>query len=322
MREQLSAKSTASPGGLDEQVFQIDSRLTGKGRKGREEDREAHRLIAEVREADLRGGMTTEQLFANLGLGGDDAMGKLFVFRQAFDHPKHDCRVAGCRGNDPKTFVTAHRRDSIRPRRCDARDRPYACMTPQDATEYIWLAWLISWFAAAVWSGRTVKRPALRNQLWYRLVTITGALLMFGTFGIRRYDIAFWRLDGGIGWLFAAITAASVLFMWWARLHLGRLWSGSVTRKADHALVDTGPYAIVRHPIYTGLLVAIGATVCVRATAQSFAGAALVATGIYLKARLEEAFLREQLGTQAYDAYARRVPMLVPFARVISKDVG
>jgi len=195
-------------------------------------------------------------------------------------------------------------------------------MTPQDATEYIWLAWLISWFAAAVWSGRTVKRPALRNQLWYRLVTITGALLMFGTFGIRRYDIAFWRLDGGIGWLFAAITAASVLFMWWARLHLGRLWSGSVTRKADHALVDTGPYAIVRHPIYTGLLVAIGATVCVRATAQSFAGAALVATGIYLKARLEEAFLREQLGTQAYDAYARRVPMLVPFARVISKDVG
>ena len=74
-------------------------------------------------------------------------------------------------------------------------------MTPQDATEYVWLAWLISWFAAAVWSDRTVNRPSLRRQLWYRATTACGALLMFGVFGIRRYDIRFWELDGGVGWL-------------------------------------------------------------------------------------------------------------------------
>ena len=59
-----------------------------------------------------------------------------------------------------------------------------------------------------------------------------------------------------------------------------------------------------------------------RATAETLLGAALVATGIFVKAKIEEAFLREQLGREAYDTYARRVPMLVPFARVISKDVG
>jgi len=54
---------------------------------------------------------------------------------------------------------------------------------PQDATEYIWLAWLMSWFAAAVFSARTVRRPSLRRQLWYRLTTASGALLMFARSG-------------------------------------------------------------------------------------------------------------------------------------------
>jgi protein-S-isoprenylcysteine O-methyltransferase Ste14 len=187
-------------------------------------------------------------------------------------------------------------------------------MTPQDATGYIWLAWLISWFATAFWTGRTVNRPSLRHQLWYRLTTICGALLLFGVFGIRRYDIRFWRLTGGAGWFFVGLAAAGVFLMWWARLHLGRLWSASVTRKADHHIIDTGPYAIVRHPIYTGLLVALAATVCVEATAEALAGAAILATGIYIKARTEETFLRDQLGVETYDAYARRVPMLVPLA--------
>jgi len=112
------------------------------------------------------------------------------------------------------------------------------CMTPQDATSYIWWAWLVSWFAAALWSDHTIRRPSLRRQAAYRLTTICGALLLFGWLGIRRYDIRFWRLDGSLGWLFVATAAAGVLFMWWARLHLGRLWSGSVTRKADHHIVE------------------------------------------------------------------------------------
>ena len=71
----------------------------------------------------------------------------------------------------------------------------------------------------------------------------------------------------------------------------------------------------MRHPIYTGLLCALAATVCVDATAETLAGVTILAAGIYIKARTEETFLRDQLGAEAYDAYARRVPMLLPFRR-------
>ena len=187
-------------------------------------------------------------------------------------------------------------------------------MTPLEATRYIWLIWVVTWFAAAIWSDRTVKRPGLRREFWYRLVTVCGALLLFGAVD-RRFDFVLWRLNGDIGWLFVAMTAAGVLLMWWARLHLGRLWSGSITRKTDHRVIDTGPYAIVRHPIYTSLALAVAATVCIRASAQTLTGAALLIFGIYIKAKTEERFLRDQLGADAYDAYARRVPMLLPSFR-------
>jgi protein-S-isoprenylcysteine O-methyltransferase Ste14 len=184
-------------------------------------------------------------------------------------------------------------------------------MTPLDATRYLWLAWAVTWVAAAIWSGRTVKRPAIAREVAYRVITGAGAVLIFGMAALRRHDILFWRLDGAAGWLFAAVVLGGALFMWWARVTLGRFWSGSVTQKAGHYVIDRGPYAIVRHPIYTGLIVGITATVCVRASLQTLMGAMLMTIGVYIKARLEENFLRTELGP-AYDAYAQRVPMLIP----------
>jgi protein-S-isoprenylcysteine O-methyltransferase Ste14 len=91
------------------------------------------------------------------------------------------------------------------------------------------------------------------------------------------------------------------------------MWSSSVTRKADHHIVDTGPYRLVRHPIYTGMIFACLATAVAQGTPASFAGVALMIAGIVVKARLEETFLREEFERELCDAYARRVPMLVPF---------
>jgi protein-S-isoprenylcysteine O-methyltransferase Ste14 len=68
----------------------------------------------------------------------------------------------------------------------------------------------------------------------------------------------------------------------------------------------------VRHPIYTGLIFALLATAAALGTPTGFAGVALMIAGIVMKARLEEKFLREEFGPEIYDAYARRVPMLVP----------
>jgi protein-S-isoprenylcysteine O-methyltransferase Ste14 len=110
-----------------------------------------------------------------------------------------------------------------------------------------------------------------------------------------------------------AVVLIGLLVTAWARVHLGRLWSGNVARKADHRVVDTGPYGIVRHPIYTGIMVATIAMAVMRGTAAAWLGFAILTLGWYIKARLEEAFLREQLGAADYDRYASRVPMLIPF---------
>jgi len=77
-------------------------------------------------------------------------------------------------------------------------------------------------------------------------------------------------------------------------------------------VIDTGPYGLVRHPIYSGITLASIATAALRGTASAWLGAAVMTLGWYVKARMEEGFLREELGEDAYDAYARRVPMLIP----------
>ena len=69
----------------------------------------------------------------------------------------------------------------------------------------------------------------------------------------------------------------------------------------------------MRHPIYTGILIAALGTALLRASAFALGGFAVISIGLFIKARFEERFLREQLGAPVYDEYARRVPMLVPF---------
>ncbi len=188
--------------------------------------------------------------------------------------------------------------------------------TPETTMRAMWLGWWISWLAAAAWSDRAVKKPATRRQIVYRLLAAGGAVLLFG---IYQHDLPvegiLWRSPAALGWAMVAVAGAGLLFTWWARIHLGRLWSSSVGRKADHHVVDTGPYGIVRHPIYTGIILASVATASMRGTALAWLGALVMTIGWVVKARLEEEFLREQLGAEAYGAYARRVPMLVPIPR-------
>ena len=189
-----------------------------------------------------------------------------------------------------------------------------APMTPQFAINYLWIIWAASWLIAAFWSDRSAKRPGLRAELLYRVVTFAGVALLFGVF-TRSYrgPWRLWYFDSGINWVLCAICALGFAFCWWARLHLGRLWSGWVSKKEGHRIIDTGPYAIVRHPIYTGIILSAFATAAMKGTAFALLGAAVMTLGFWIKARLEERFLRSELGAQSYDAYRRRVPMLVPF---------
>ena len=188
-------------------------------------------------------------------------------------------------------------------------------VTPETTIRTIWLVWWVSWIAAAAWSDRAVKRPATRHQIVYRLLAGLGVVLLFGIYGHDlRSELILWRTPAALAWAMAAAVVAGLLFTWWARIHLGRLWSSGVTRKADHRVVDTGPYGIVRHPIYTGIILASVATAAMRGTVLAWLGVCVMTAGWVIKARLEEEFLREQLGAETYGEYARRVPMLVPFA--------
>jgi protein-S-isoprenylcysteine O-methyltransferase Ste14 len=190
-----------------------------------------------------------------------------------------------------------------------------------------WIAWVLSWMAAAFWSRATVRHANFALQALYRIPETLGFVLLIGIAQARGvphavkhatgvYVSRLWWIPRPAAWLFAGLCVIGFLFAWWARLYLGSLWSGSITAKRDHRVVDTGPYRLVRHPIYTGILFSAIATTIMNGTAAALAGTVLLTLGFYFKARQEERFLRRELGAEAYDSYAARTPMLIPFLPV------
>jgi protein-S-isoprenylcysteine O-methyltransferase Ste14 len=186
-------------------------------------------------------------------------------------------------------------------------------MRPGSAFVILWGAFALSWAVAALWSDRTIKIGERGMGRVYRIVLLA-AMLLF-VIPARGYigPLRLWSVTLNEAWICVAVTALGLGFAWWARIHLGRLWSASIARKEGHRVVDTGPYGIVRHPIYTGGLLAAYATAIAKGTVLGVAGAVLATLGFWMKARLEERWLREELEPGAYDAYSRRVPMLLPF---------
>lgn len=193
-------------------------------------------------------------------------------------------------------------------------------MRPTLAALYVvWTVWAVTWFAAALWANRTVARPAAKREWGYRVFTYPGWVLLLSypvdyrrPFGPAPWQ-PLWHLPAGMEWALVVLAAAGCGFAWWGRVHLGKLWSAALTRKADHKVVDSGPYAIVRHPIYTGLYMAAVATLAIRASPIVVGGFALYLMGYWRKAREEERFLADELGAGAYESYRQRVPMLLPF---------
>lgn len=178
----------------------------------------------------------------------------------------------------------------------------------------LWILWLVTWFAAAIWASAPTRRLPFRQEVAYRLLTVISVVLIAWPVG-RWHQMVLWFTPAPLGWALLLVAIAGMAFAWWARLHLGRLWSATITRKADHRIIDTGPYGLVRHPIYTGMLLAVYVTALDHGTIFAVIGAVVATIAFYIKARLEERFLIDELGAAAYEAYRARVPMLVPFWR-------
>jgi protein-S-isoprenylcysteine O-methyltransferase Ste14 len=199
-------------------------------------------------------------------------------------------------------------------------------MTPDTAIVLAWLAWIVSWMAAAGWRKRTIARPKAGVEMVNLLTTAAGIWMLFSTHAapadptrqalnmsrLGLEPVQVWTTPLPIAWGLFGAAVLGFLFCWWARVHLGALWSGTVTVKPGHKVIDTGPYRLVRHPIYTGLILSAAATALEKATLLGLGGAALIALGFWFKARLEEQFLRRELGPKDYDRYAARTPMLIP----------
>jgi protein-S-isoprenylcysteine O-methyltransferase Ste14 len=166
------------------------------------------------------------------------------------------------------------------------------------------LVWLSSWLLAAKWSSPTERRPNFRLEATYRLLTAAGAILLFGLH--QRWpstEVALWHLGPKAAWTLVATAVCGFVFAWWARIELGRLWSSGVTRKTDHRIVTTGPYKLVRHPIYSGIIFAVLATAVIRGTAAGLFGAVLIVLGIFVKSPRRGRFPPER----AWRAVVRRI---------------
>ena len=190
-------------------------------------------------------------------------------------------------------------------------------MTPGIAIDALWIAWLLSWTLARFWANRTVTRDTIAAELLFRVLLYAGLVLLFAFPRNYRFyaQTQLWRSGDALNWIWVALTAAGLSFAWWARIHLGRLWSDLVVKKSGHHVVDTGPYRLVRHPIYSGLIFAASATAILKGTSFAMLGVALVIVAFMAKARREERFLRAELGEDAYNDYARKTPMLAPSRR-------
>jgi protein-S-isoprenylcysteine O-methyltransferase Ste14 len=187
-------------------------------------------------------------------------------------------------------------------------------LTPYLAGIYLWGGFLISWQAAALWTARAVASTSAASRVRDFVFYFIGFGLLFTAeirpTGLRPFSL--WENPAPVAYGLLALEVAGFAFAWWARVHLGRLWSGMITLREGHRVVESGPYGLVRHPIYTGFLGAAWAFALLSESPPTLLGAAVLTAQMAWKAKREEAFLRQELGAEAYDAYAARTPMLVP----------
>jgi protein-S-isoprenylcysteine O-methyltransferase Ste14 len=177
----------------------------------------------------------------------------------------------------------------------------------------VWIAFLLYWQIKAI-DTKTTQRlePAASRILRVLIFLIAFVLLLTTRIPLRWLYLQLWPSGLWPFWLGAAVIIAGLLFAVWAREHLGRNWSRSVTIKQGHELITTGPYAVVRHPIYTGILAGFLGTAIALSQVRGFIVFVLIFLTFWLKLRMEEKWMRSQFG-ETYATYTRQTAALVPF---------
>jgi protein-S-isoprenylcysteine O-methyltransferase Ste14 len=176
-----------------------------------------------------------------------------------------------------------------------------------------WFTFLAIWLISALTTKRAVKRFSGPSRTVQVVLMFVAYFLLFDPqTAVGFLDWRFISRSDASTWTGIGMTLAGLLFAVWARIFIGRNWSSAITVKQDHQLIRTGPYAIVRHPIYAGLLVAILGTAIAIDEVRGLIAVALATVSFWMKSQVEERFMTEQFGAE-YASYKRDVKALVPF---------
>ena len=189
-------------------------------------------------------------------------------------------------------------------------------MTDRDVfrvlVEFPWIVFVVYWIIGAIKTRATREKEPFISRFAVLLVEGVGYLLIFrGSMGI-----------GFLGTRFVPRTMAGailgVVLIWsgiglaiWARYHLAEFWSARITIKEDHQLIRTGPYTHLRHPIYSGLILATIGSALVIDEWRCLLGVCLVLAGYCFKARKEETMLSQQFG-DAFREHQKHAGFLIP----------
>jgi protein-S-isoprenylcysteine O-methyltransferase Ste14 len=182
------------------------------------------------------------------------------------------------------------------------------------AAYWSWIVLLLVWLPGYFISKPTVRTPHRVRQFVASLLFAGAYLLLFSTRATAGGPLATsvtprLPLLGQIG---LALDLAGVALAIWARLTLGRNWSGMITVKQDHELVQAGPYASIRHPIYTGLLTGLAGTALTIGWLASYLGVVSGLVAILVRVNDEEALMAQEF-PESHKAYRQRTKKLIPF---------
>jgi protein-S-isoprenylcysteine O-methyltransferase Ste14 len=176
----------------------------------------------------------------------------------------------------------------------------------------LWILFGLYWIVSALKLKKAKKRESWSQRLRYVLPLVVAFYLLsrpeahYGWLGAR-----FVPVSDAAGWVGVLLTAAGVAMAFWARWHLGTNWSGVVTLKEGHELIRTGPYRTIRHPIYTGILLALLGTAVAVGEVRGMLALAIAWFSFCIKARREESFLTQEFGP-GFAEHRRHTGMFLP----------
>jgi len=176
----------------------------------------------------------------------------------------------------------------------------------------LWSIFAITWIVMSFGRKAAVRREPFLARLAHLVYMAAAFILLF------RRDLPLGALDTRVvpdaTWVEAigvTLTLAGVALAIWSRVHLGIQWSADVTIREGHRLIASGPYALIRHPIYTGILTAMLGTAMIAGAARGFLAVLLAGIGFGWKAKKEERFLEQEFGP-AYEEHRRRTGFFLP----------